>query len=414
MSNRGKIKNTREKRRPLPLLILAACLLFGLSLGVRMNYGIILNAFADHAGLMYSKISLVIAIGELVYGVTQPAFGVLALKKSNGFVLMTGLLLLAVGFALSAFARTPLLLTLTLGMCISAGTGALSFGIIMGGLSPFVGKSKASAVSGIVNASSGIGSSIMSPLVERLIAAAGITKGMLVLSLPALVFLPLALLLSKAGETKSGDGGCEEERKGVPVRERLKAALSSRTYRYLMMGFGTCGFHMSLIQNHLYSQIVSYGIDKSTAAFAYTTFGIGTMLGALACGLICLKVPLKRVLGSIYGLRVLLIAVFLFILPKNVYSVVFFGIALGLTGDATVTPTSEIVSRKFGAESMGLLFGFVFVCHQIGSFISTWLAGYLFQITGEYQVIWMVNLCLCGLASLVSYRIRVSDYETLA
>ena len=81
------------------------------------------------------------------------------------------------------------------------------------------------------------------------------------------------------------------------------------------------------------------------------------------------------------------------------------------TGDATVTPTSEIISRKFGAESMALLFGFVFVCHQVGSFFSTYLAGKFFQITGGYDLIWIVNLCLCALASFVSYRIRRNDYE---
>lgn len=399
------------KKRTLPLMIIAACLLFGLSLGVRMNYGIILNAFADNAGLMYSKISLVVAIGELVYGFTQPAFGVLALKKSNGFVLKVGLILLAGGFILSAFSRSALLLTLTLGILVSSGTGALCFGMIMGTISPFVGKSKAAAVSGIINASSGIGSSVMSPVVENLISGLGITKAMLILSLPALIFLPIAFWLSGMGRHHDVEESDRGEIHNVSVTERLKEAVSSRTYRYLMIGFGTCGFHMSLIQNHLYSQIVSYGIDKSTAAFAYTTFGIGTMLGALACGFICLKIPIKNVLGSIYGLRVLLIAAFLFLLPKNVVTVVFFAVAMGLTGDATVTPTSEIISRKFGAESMGLLFGFTFICHQTGSFISTWLAGYLYQITGRYEMIWMMNLGLCALASFVSYRIRIVDYE---
>ena len=403
-----------RKKGTLIITIISACLLFGLSLGVRMNYGILLNAFADHAGLTYSKISFVVAIGELVYGVTQPVFGMLALKKSNSHVLKLGLLLLAGGFILSAFSRSAFLLSLTLGVMLSAGTGALCFGIIMGSVSPLVGQDKAAAVSGIINASSGIGSSVMSPVIEALISSIGLTKSMLALSVPALLFLPVAFWIGKVGRRYDVVGGRSEngeQKSDASAGKRLREAFYSRSYRYLMIGFGTCGFHMSLIQNHLYSQIVSYGISKSAAAFAYTAFGIGTMLGALLCGFICLKAPLKNVLGSIYGLRVVLIVLFLFLLPKNIVSVVFFTVALGLTGDATVTPTSEIISRKFGAESMALLFGFVFVCHQVGSFFSTWLAGRLFQITGGYDLIWIVNLCLCALASFVSYRIRRNDYE---
>lgn len=178
-----------------------------------------------------------------------------------------------------------------------------------------------------------------------------------------------------------------------------------------MIGFATCGFHMSLIQNHLYSQIVSYGIDKQRAAFTYTTFGIGTMAGALLCGLICSKISLKNVLGSLYLLRVIIVAVFSFVLPKNILTVILFAVTLGLCGDATVTPTSEIISRKFGSSNMAFLFGVVFVCHQIGAFASTWLAGMLLNITESYRLVWTIDLIFCLLAAYVSYRIKITEYE---
>lgn len=172
-------------------LVIGACLLFGLSLGIRMNYGILLDAYVDHAGLPYDKISLVIAIGELVYGITQPLFGIVAIKRSNGFVLKIGLLLLAAGFIFSVFIRSVLLLTVTLGVFLSAGTGAVCFGIVMGAISPFIPTDKAAIVSGAVNASSGIGSSLMSPLMEGLVSALGLTRAMLALSLPAFILLPV-------------------------------------------------------------------------------------------------------------------------------------------------------------------------------------------------------------------------------
>lgn len=389
------------------LLVVSGCLLFGLSLGVRMNYGILLNAYADFAGIPYDEISLVVAIGELVYGLTQPLFGMAAIKRSNGFVLKAGLLLLAIGFISSAFIRSASLLVFTLGVCLSAGTGAVCFGIVMGAISPFVPKSKAAAVSGVINASSGVGSSLMSPLIESLLTSLGLTKAMLILSLPAFALLPAVFWLSTADRRRQA-----AIQTSAPVSEQetflqtLKTAARSGTYQYLMIGFATCGFHMSLIQNHLYSQIVSYGVVKQSAALAYTMFGVGTMAGAFLCGLFCSKLSLKKVLGTLYLSRVVIVAVFFFILPKNITTVVFFAVTLGLCGDATVTPTSEIISRKFGAANMAFLFGIVFVCHQVGAFFSTWLAGLLLDMSGSYLLIWLIDLALCLLAACVSYGIK--------
>lgn len=397
-------KKEQGKNPPVILIVAVGCLLFGLSLGIRMNYGILLNAYAEKAGLPYDKISLVVAVGELVYGVSQPLFGMAAIRRSNGFVLKTGLLLLAGGFLLSASARSVFLLTITLGLLLSAGTGAVCFGIVMGAVSPFISKSKAAAVSGIVNASSGIGSSLMSPLIEALIAAFGLTRAMLTLSLPAFALLPAVFWLSMAGRVRKEETAEKPEEKKPAFGQTLKAAVQDHTYRYLMIGFTTCGFHMSLIQNHFYSQTISYGIESQSAAFAYTTFGAGTMAGALLCGLLCSKLPLKNVLGSLYLVRVILIAVFFFLLPKNMTSAVIFAVALGLCGDATVTPTSEIISRRFGAVNMAFLFGIVFVCHQIGAFVSTYLAGLLLRATGDYFLVWMIDLCLCALAACVSFK----------
>ena len=122
ISFRGKrllpLDQQKQNAPAIMPLVIGGCLLFGLSLGIRMNYGILLNAYADYAGLPYGKISLVVAIGELVYGLTQPLFGILAI-------------------------------------CLSAGTGAVCFGIVMGAITPFIPKSKAGRM-GIINASSGL------------------------------------------------------------------------------------------------------------------------------------------------------------------------------------------------------------------------------------------------------------------
>ncbi len=407
--------NVRQLNMPststIGLLVASGCLLFALSLGIRMNYGILLNAYTSYAGLPYDEVSLVVAIGELVYGVTQPLFGIVAIKRSNAFVLKVGLCLLAAGFITSAFIRSVPVLIFTLGVCISAGTGAVCFGIVMGALTAFISPNKASVISGIVNASSGIGSSLMSPIMENTIATLGLTNGMLSLSVPALLLLPLAYWIQGVNKKYAPPSSADSKKEQVPFLTMLKGAVSHRTYQCLMIGFFTCGFHMSLIQNHFYSQMVSYGIEKQDAAFAYTTFGIGTIIGALLCGIICTKIAHKNVLGALYLLRAAIVVAFFFFMPKTIPTAVFFAFTSGLTGDSTVTPTADIISLKYGVFNMAFLFGVVFACHQVGAFLSTWLAGILLDMTGSYTLIWTIDLGLCVMAGIASYAIKRKDYE---
>ena len=127
------------------ILTAAAVLLFALSAGLRANYGIIINPIAEHSGLDYASVSFVFGIAQLMYGLTQPLWGVLALKKSNSTVLAAGLLMMAAGLAGTAIAHSQLMLTLFFGLIFASGTGAVSFGFLMGAITPALGSERAAA-----------------------------------------------------------------------------------------------------------------------------------------------------------------------------------------------------------------------------------------------------------------------------
>lgn len=97
--------HTRE-RIIMPLLIAAGCALYMVSGGIRSNFGIIVQALADRTGVSYADVSFAVAVGQLMYGVTQPIFGIVAMKKSNGFVLVLGTLMMAAGLLLTTLARS--------------------------------------------------------------------------------------------------------------------------------------------------------------------------------------------------------------------------------------------------------------------------------------------------------------------
>jgi predicted MFS family arabinose efflux permease len=93
-------------------------------------------------------------------------------------------------------------------------------------------------------------------------------------------------------------------------------------------------------------------------------------------------------------------------MPKNMVTAVLFSVGLGMTGDATVSPTSGLVSENFSVSKVATLIGILFFTHQIGAFFSAWLGGVIRQAMGGYTVIWMVDIVLCFFAAAMSLRIR--------
>ena len=188
------IKKSRTAK--LVFLAIAACVLYGISSGIRANYGILINGISQNSGISYSSVSFVLAIAQLVYGFTQPLFGVLSIKKSNTFVLLTGAVFMATGLVGIPFCHSMWSLLMFLGFVLPTGTGALSFGIIMGAISPLMNEKEAATVSGIVTAGSGLGSTVLSPMIQRLISARGLRITMFTLCIPVICLIPISLWIS--------------------------------------------------------------------------------------------------------------------------------------------------------------------------------------------------------------------------
>ena len=386
----------------LALVALAACLLYGISSGIRANYGILISSISQNSGVPYSSVSFILALAQLIYGITQPLFGILAMKRSNGFVLLTGAALMAVGLAGIPFCRAVLPLLLFLGIVFPAGTGALSFGIIMGTITPMMSEKEAAAVSGIVTAGSGLGSTILSPTIQRLLSAGGLRPTMFALCISAVCLIPISWWISS---NVKGVSAAPEDDAGHSMKSMFSDAFRNRSYLFLMIGFFTCGFHMALIETHLFSQFVSYGIPEATAAYAFSLYGIAVIIGSAVSGILDSKLPMKKVLGSIYAFRVVIVFMLL-TLPKTVPAMFFVSILLGFTAASTVPPTSRLVGKLFGTEKMAALFGVTFLSHQIGSFFSSWLGGACMQATNGYSLIWIASIILSGAAAIASFSIK--------
>lgn len=393
------MKEKQTGRFSVFLVVAAVCLVYALGGGIRSNYGLMRSAIAGASGVDYAGISFVLAAAQLAFGIMQPVFGAVALKTSNVFVLLCGAAMAALGLVLTPLCRGTWALLLCFGILMPAGLGAFSFGLIMGAVTPLLGEKRASAVSGVINASSGLGSILLALLLRGVLDSFGLWGAVVALCLPLACLMPVLLLLRRADATQT-------ERTPPLLRPLLREAFHDRSYRLLSLAFFTCGFHMAIIETHLYTQFTTYGFSEQNVTYAFSIYGIATMAGSVVSGYLGSRFSMKAVLGCFYASRTLWIVGFL-LLPKSPASMYLFAILLGFTGMATVPPTSGLIGRRFGAAALGTLFGVAFLFHQVGSFVSAWIGGLTVSATGGYTLIWCIDAALCIAAAVFAFRVRL-------
>ena len=92
--------------------------------------------------------------------------------------------------------------------------------------------------------------------------------------------------------------------------------------------------------------------------------------------------------------------------PVTPWSVYIFSAVMGVLWLSTVPPTNALVAHIFGVQYLSMLGGFVFLSHQIGSFLGVWLGGRLFDSTGSYDVVWWIAVALGIFAALANLPVR--------
>ena len=401
----GKLTN-RQESSPLAtvaLVTVACMLLFMLNNGVRSNFGLISTSVSDCTGLPEGTISSAVAIAQLLYGLSQPFFGMLALKRSNSFVLGTGGVLMGAGLLLIPLSGSAWLLYLSLGLLVGLAAGALAFGVVMGAATPAIGQKHAATASGIINGAGGLGGAVLAPYLQAMTENGLFSQGMMGLACVSGCVVLLCFWLNK--KERGAATNTEQEQAAPTIREMLKEAFTSSQFIHLALAFFTCGFFMAIIETYLYPQLISYGIPGSEVAFLFVIYGVMGTIGPVITGFLSGKVDPKWVLGATYGLRPVLIVLFL-LLPKSDLVVYAFVIGLGLVGNATVPPTTLLISKFFGNRKMPTLSGIAMVFHQVGSAVSTWIGGMFIYSSGNYDAIWLCGAAVATAAALLCFTIK--------
>jgi predicted MFS family arabinose efflux permease len=381
--------------------VLCAALLLMVTMGIRQSSGLFISPINTTTGLGVVSLSFALAIGQFVWGAIQPVAGAVADRYGPGRVLAAGLVVLAVGTALTPLMNSTTGMVVALGLLSAAGSGAGSFSVLIGAATRRLDVAKRGQASGIINAGGSLGQFVFAPLAQKLIATVGWMGAMYALAVAALAALPLARALRAREPGVShahadGSGG---------LRHAVRDALRDRSYLLLHAGFFTCGFHIAFLVTHLPGEVGLCGLPASVAGNALALIGLANVAGSLLAGWAVGRWRSKMILFSMYASRALLIVIYL-AAPRTEWTFYLFAIGLGVTWLATVPPTAGVVGKLFGTRYLATLFGLTLLSHQIGGFFGAWLGGLAVARTGDYQWMWYADAVLAAAAALVNLPIR--------
>ena len=397
-------------RRTFWTLVISSAAILAVTMGIRQSTGLFVSPLNSSTGLGIVTISFALAVGQFVWGMAQPLFGMLADRVGSFRVIVFGAVLLASGMAITPWMDTGMGLILAMGILTAAGAGAGSFSILIGAAAQRLPADKRSFASGFINAGGSFGQFLFAPIAQVLISAFGWVAAMLTLAATTLTTIVLALPLRQskaaAAATSAPPPG------GMTLGQQTRVAFQDPSYWCLHAGFFTCGFHIAFLVTHLPGEVALCGLPASVSATALAIIGLANIVGSIGAGWLGQTKRMKMILVWMYGSRAVAVAIYL-MAPKTDLTFYLFAAVLGLTWLSTVPPTAGLVGKLFGARYLATLFGLTLFSHQVGGFFGAWLGGIAIASTGNYDWMWYADIVLASLAALVNLPIR-EDKPVLA
>lgn len=388
-------------RRPDVLFItLAAAGIFAVTMGARQSLGLFMSPLNTSTGLGIASISLALAIAQFTWGAIQPIAGAAADRYGPGPVLIGGILLLAIGSAITPFMDSTFGLIVTLGLLSAMGSGAGSFSVLIGATARCLPADARGAASGVINAGGSFGQFVFAPVLQKLIQVFGWIGAMWSMAAITLLALPLVGKLARATPAPA-----PHQEKDGGVMRAIRMALKNPSYLLLHAGFFTCGFHVAFLVTHLPGEVDLCGLPPSVASWSLANIGLANIFGSLYAGSCITRYRSKNVLAAMYGARAVIVLLYL-LLPKTELTFYVFAAALGFTWLSVAPPTAAVVGKLFGVRYLATLFGLTLLSHQVGGFLGAWLGGITITLSGDYSWMWYADIALAAIAALVNLPIR--------
>ncbi len=381
--------------------LIAACLVVLISLGVRQTFGLFFIDFKNDLDISLTQSGLAIGIQMLMWGLTGPIFGIIADKHGGHIAISLAFIFYILGiYFLYAGPNTGFFFQMDLGILVGIGLGGTAISIPMTVVSKHFPLSNRTIAMGIVTAVGSAGYFISPLYTTYSLENNGWGNTLFVFAVVLVIGFFISLFVRSPSLEES-----IEKPSSQGTLDAIKEAFGSKSYTLLVSGFFVCGFHITLVGTHVPTYVIDRGLESWTAAAILSLIGLFNIFGSLFSGYLSIKMSKKIILSAIYTLRGISIILFIFLPASNINAFIF-GASFGFLWLSTVPATSGIVAHIFGTHNLGLLYGIVFLSHQIGSFFGAYLGGLFHDIYGSYDYAWYLAIALSIFAAIVHLPIK--------
>ena len=377
------------------LILIGIALLLTLGMGIRQSFGLFLTPVTRDLGVTAADFTLALAIQNVVWGLSQAVVGALADRFGLRIMMMAGAAIYVVGLGIMAAAGGVLALIVSgglIGVALSCTATSLAMTACVRAVSP----ARRSTMLGVVSAAGSLGTLVVPLGTQALLARQPWQIGILAFALMALAMLPAAFLAGGADRIPGHSATATTSMRGV-----LGEAMRNRPFLIMSVAYFVCGLNLVFLTTHLPAYLAICGQDPMLSAEALAVIGGVSAIGSLLTGWLGGRFPKHILLGLLYILRSLMIAVY-FVMPPTPTSTLVFAAAMGLLWWPGLAPLiGGLVAEIFGTRYMATLLGVSFVVHQLGSSLGAWGGGVIFDLFGSYDHAWQIGTLIGFAAGVV-------------
>ena len=396
MSSEKFIKNNTAL-----VTLIAACLVVLLSLGVRQVFGMFFGDFNKDLGITNTQFGLAIGVQMLGWGLSGPIFGAIADKYGGHKAISLAFIFYILGiYFLREGPNTGIFFQINLGLLIGIGCGGTAISIPMSIVGKHFPLSNRTIAMSIVTSVGSFGYFISPIYTTYSLSNNGWQETLYIFMIFLIIGFFIAFFVRSPSSIESIEKPNEQSTLGA-----LTEAFKNKSYVLLTAGFFVCGFHITLVGTHVPTYVIDRGLEGWTAAMILSLVGFFNIFGSLVSGYLSTKMSKKIILSGIYFLRGISIILFI-TLPASNISAFIFGASFGFLWLSTVPATVGIVAHIFGTKYLGLLYGLVFLSHQIGSFFGAYLGGLFHDLYGSYDYVWYLAIALSIFAGIIHLPIK--------
>ena len=387
------------------------------SAGYRSAPSVLIVPLEEAFGWSRSQISLAVSINVLLFGLVAPFAAALMERFTIRKVVMSALTLVAISSTSTIFINQPWHLWLLWGVGVGVGTGSMAL-VFAATIANRWFVARKGIVVGALTAATASGQLVFLPMLSHFAINYGWKSVSLTVGAAAALVIPFIYLFLKEKPELLGMApygapdnwqppAPNELSAGRIAIDTLRVSSKSKDFWILFGTFLVCGLSTNgLIGTHFIPAAHDHGMAETVAAGLLALIGVFDVIGTLFSGYLTDRMDPRKLLFFYYGLR----GLSLFLLPSILFSTLqpstlVFIIFYGLDWVATVPPTLVLCRMVMGNQRSAVVYGWVFVGHQVGASIAALGAAVLRVKLGDYALAFYISAAMCLVAAFAVLHI---------